>query len=80
MKLIDFVKEFICPNSIIRLLTKISSGHEIIAKEWDDVSMEWQLIKGKSIYNDYSENEVVGITDIHVGGKYSEAINIVIKK
>lgn len=46
----------------------------------DDVSMEWEIIKGKGIYRKFVNNNVIGITDILVMGNYTEAINIVIEK
>lgn len=81
MILTDFIEQFIQPNSLIRLVYKIRGGcHEVVLNNWDDVSMEWEILKNKGKYKEYIDCEVIGITSILVGGPYSEAINICIKK
>ena len=80
MKLGEFIKEFIEPNTIIRLVYKEKGGHRIVLDSWEDVSMEWAILKGEGKYRNYINNEVLGITDILVLGLYSEAINIVIEE
>ena len=80
MKLGKFIEEFIEPNSLIRLVYKEVGGHKIVLNDWNDVSMEWQILKGKGKNRHYIDNEVIGIASILVDGHYSEAINICIEK
>lgn len=80
MKLGEFIKEFIEPNSLIRLVYKEKSGYRIVLDTWDDVSMEWEVLKGKGKNRHYVNNEVVGIVCVGTTGHYSEAINIVIEE
>lgn len=77
MILKEFIENFVCKNSLIRLWYPVKGGHEMVI---DDVSMEWEIIKGKGIYRKFVNNNVIGITDILVMGDYKEAINIVIEK
>lgn len=79
MKLKDFVSEFIEPNSVIRLWKTTKGGHDLIAKNDDDVSMNWEITDEIGIYKDYVNNEVKGVTDILLPDSfYKEAINITI--
>lgn len=80
MKLGEFIKKFIRPNSLIRLVYKTNEGHEIALESWEDVSMEWEVLKGKGKNRHFIDNEVIGITCISGMNRYSEAINIVIEK
>jgi hypothetical protein len=74
MKLKDFVETFVEHNSIVRLVSKISCGHEIVGKDWNDVLMAHHVSQSK-----YADNEVENICSILCSGSYIEAINIVIK-
>ena len=78
MKLGEFIEKFIERNSLIRLLYKEKSGHRIIHQRWDDVSMEWEILKGKGKNRHYINNDVICVTSIATGGHYPESINIVI--
>ena len=80
MKLGEFIEKFIGKNCLIRLVYKHKGGHKIVHQEWDDVSMEWEILKAKGKNRHYINNEVLGITSIHTGGHYPEAINIVIEE
>ena len=81
MKLKEFIENFIESNSLVRLWYPIKGGHEMVTKDYNDVSMEWEILKGKGIYRDYSDYVVKGVTDISIlQGNYKEAINIVIDK
>ena len=80
MKLKEFIKTFVEPNTMIRLLFKNKSGHEIVGQDWNDVCMEWELLRGKGNFRHYINNNVIGVTDILVKGPYAEAINIVIEQ
>lgn len=79
MKLGEFIKNF-SHNNMIRLHYKIKSGHECVLESFDDVSMDWEINKGKGQNRHYIDNEVLGLVGILCGGPYSEAINIVIER
>jgi hypothetical protein len=82
MKLGEFIEKFIRPNSLIRLIYKDEEGgYRTVLKDWNCVSMEWEILRGKSENRHYIDNKVIGIKDILVHKcPYSEAINIVIEK
>jgi hypothetical protein len=81
MTLKEFIKEYIGHNSMVRLLYKEDSGgHRIILNDWDEVSMDWEVLKGVGVYAPYINHKVKYITSILVGGPYPEAINIVIEE
>lgn len=77
MILKEFIENFVCKNSLIRLWYPFKGGNEMVI---DGVSMEWEIIKGEGIFKKFINNNVIGVTDILVSGHYSEAINIVIEK
>lgn len=89
MKLKDFVKEFVCPNTIIRLWKPTKRGHEMLYhksmdKEHRDdcVCMEWQLFPNHTgelaWQSKFNDCKVIGVTDIVIDTT-SEAVNIVIE-
>jgi len=81
MKLKEFVEKFVEHNTLIRLLYKNKGGHEVVLNDWDDVSMEHELLKGKGKFKNYADHKVRGVTDVLVvKSPYSEAVNIVIEK
>jgi hypothetical protein len=80
MKLGEFIKNFIQANSLIRLVHPHKSGHKIIHQSWEDISMEWEVLKAKGKNRHYINNEVLGIASIATGGHYPETINIVIQE
>lgn len=80
MKLYEFINNFIEHNSLIRLLYKEKNYHKIILNDWNDVTMDHEILKGKGKFKNYINNEVIGIVSILVDGLYSEAINIVIEE
>ena len=81
MKLKEFIEKFVEPNTLIRLWYPIEHGHQMITKGYNDVSMEWEILKGIGIYKDYSDHIIKGVTDILISeGNYREAINIVIER
>lgn len=82
MKLGEFIEQFIRPNSLVRLIYRDEDGiYRTVLEDWDRVSMEWEILRGKSENRHYIDNKVIGIKDILIHKcPYSEAINIVIEK
>ena len=83
MILFDFVKEFLCPNTLFRLVYKDDKGgHYTVEPTWDIVSMEHEILNHNGPFRDYINRKVIGVKDIYVcgGNRYSEAINILIEK
>jgi hypothetical protein len=81
MKLGEFIKNF-SHNNIIRLHHRIKGGHQCVLEDWNDVSMDHEILKGKGKNRHYINNEVLGLTDIYFQSghtHYPEAINIVIE-
>ena len=88
MTLNEFVRKYVCPNTLIRLWVPLCGGDyrmlyrrdEKKPGNVDDVCMEHELLSSKSWLSRYSLCEVVGVTDIVVTDNfYREAVNIVIK-
>lgn len=83
MKLGEFIKNF-SHNNIVRLHHKIKGGHQLVLEDWNDVSMDHEILKGKGKNRHYLNNEVLGLTSIYFppnkGHHYPEAINIVIER
>lgn len=82
MKLGEFIKNF-SHNNIIRLHFKEGNGQGLVLRDWNDVSMDHEILKGKGKNRHYINNEVVGLASINLkselGHHYPEAINIVIE-
>lgn len=83
MKLGEFIKNF-SHNNLVRLLYKDKGGHRIIHEDWNNVSMDHEIVNGKSINRHYINNEVLGLATILFqpgsGQSYPEALNIVIEQ
>lgn len=79
MKLGEFIKNF-SHNNIVRLVYKIKEGHQTVLDNWDEVSMDHEITRGKGKNRHYIDNEVLGLAGISGMNKYSDAINIVIEK
>jgi hypothetical protein len=82
MKLGEFIKNF-SHNNMIRLHYKEKGGNRIVLDEWDDVSMDHEILKGKGKNRHYINNEVLGLVGIYFQSghnHYPEAINIVIEE
>ena len=83
MKLGEFIKNF-SHNNIVRLHHKIKGGNQLVLENWNDVSMDHEIVNGKGKNRHYIDNEVLGLTAIYLtpdrGHHYPEAINIVIEK
>ena len=83
MKLGEFIKNF-SNNNIVRLHHKIKGGNQLVLEDWNDVSMDHEIVNGKGKNRHYINNEVLGLTSIYLiperGHHYPDAINIVIEK
>ena len=83
MKLGEFIKNF-SHNNIIRLHYKIKGGNQCVLDDWNDVSMDHEITRGKGKNRHYINNEVIGLVNISFppasGCHYPEAINIVIEE
>ena len=83
MKLGEFIKQF-SHNNIVRLHYKIKGGHQCVLEDWNDVSMDHEILNGKGKNRHYINNEVLGLVSIyHQPGRnyhYPEAINIAIEE
>jgi hypothetical protein len=82
MKLGEFIKNF-SHNNIVRLHHKIKGGHQCVLDDWDDVSMDHEILNAKGKNRHYINNEVLGLTSVYFQSghtKYPEAINIVIEQ
>jgi len=77
MILKDFIKEFVCPNTLIRLHYKSEiRGISFESANNEEPEMEWKLVD-----SEFANSEVIGVTDIlYLNDHYSEAVNIIIKR
>ncbi len=81
MKLGEFIKSF-SHNNMIRLHYEMESGTKCVLGDWDNVSMDHEILKGKGKNRHYINNEVLGLVGVNFQGSsthYPEAINIVIE-
>lgn len=78
MNLREFIKKYVCKNTLIRLWTEYKGVHKMIYSREKEVSMEWETLSGISFQSDYLDRKVIGVTDI-VCDTYKEAVNIVIE-
>jgi hypothetical protein len=82
MKLGEFIEKF-SHNNMIRLHHKIKGGNQCVLEDWNDVSMDHEILRGKGKNRHYINNEVLGLTGIYFQAghtHYPEAINIVIEE
>ena len=83
MKLGEFIKNF-SHNNEIRLLYKNKRGHEVVGKDWNDVSMDWEVNKQRGKFRHFINNEVLGLATISFtgsdGSRHVSALNIVIER
>ena len=82
MKLGEFIKNF-SHNNMVRLHFKEKGGNRIVLDEWDDVSMDHEIVNGKGKNRHYIDNEVLGLVGIYFQSghtHYPDAINIVIEQ
>jgi hypothetical protein len=82
MKLGEFILNF-SHNNMVRLHYKEKGGNRIVLDEWDDVSMDHEIVNGKGKNRHYVNNEVLGLVGIYFQSghtHYPDAINIVIEE
>ena len=84
MKLGEFIKNF-SHNNIVRLMYKEKGGHRCVLEDWNDVSMDHEILKSRGKNRHYINNEVLGLATIcfRPGDgihHYPEALNIVIEE
>jgi hypothetical protein len=82
MKLGEFIKNF-SHNNMIRLHYKEKGGNILVLDEWDDVSMDHEIVTGKGKNRHYLNNEVLGLVGIYFQSghtHYPDAINIIIEE
>ena len=83
MKLGEFIKNF-SHNNLIRLHYKEKGGNRLVLEDWNDVSMDHEITRGKGKNRHYINNEVIGLVNISFppasGCHYPEAINIIIEE
>jgi hypothetical protein len=77
MSLREFIKEYVCANTMIRLWINID-GHGRLCL-FDDCKpvMSWEL-EDSTEYEKFRNMKVVGVTDI-LCDTYYEAVNIVVE-
>ena len=80
MILKEFIENYIEHNSLVRVLYKNPGGHKLVLNDWDDVAMDWEIVKGEGKYAPYINHKVLCIASILVRGPYPESINIVIEE
>ena len=80
MTLKEFISECVEHNSLVRVLYKHKSGHKTVLDNWDDVAMDWEIIKGEGKYAPYINHKFLYVASILVSGPYRESINIVIEE
>jgi hypothetical protein len=82
MKLGEFIEKF-SHNNIVRLVHKEKGGYKLVLEDWNDVSMDHEITRGKGKNRHYINNEVLGLATISFqpgqGHHYPEALNIVIE-
>ena len=83
MKLGEFIQNF-SHNNIVRLMYKEKGGHKCVLEDWNDVSMDHEILNSRGKNRHYIDNEVLGLTTICFGPgegiHYPEALNIVIEE
>lgn len=81
MILKEFVENYICKNSIIRLWYENDGGYKlVIPNDKESAIMEWEIKQDSPKYGKYFNHKVIGVTDICTNGSSPEAINIVIEE
>lgn len=85
MTLAEFIKTYVCHNTLIRLWIEDIvtddglKGHRMLHSGDKEVCMEWEILGGSCWAATYVDWLVIGVTDI-LCDTYKEAVNIVIQK
>ena len=79
MTLAEFIKCYVCENTMIRLWIEAVEGHRMLFKDNSEVNMEWAILDGSGWGSVFKDWLVIGVTDI-LCDTYPEAVNIVIMK
>lgn len=77
MRLDNFIEQFICHNSIIRLWKPHDGGCVLIWDGEHETCMEWEVLQNKVYQSQFRDCLVIGVNDI-CNDTYKESINIVI--
>lgn len=82
MTLDEFIGNFVCRNTTIRLWHIEDDGSYVVVRdEWDENRrswfMEWEMFDNDSFLNLYAGARVIGVTDI-LDLEHPDAVNIVI--
>ncbi len=85
MKLVDFLKEFVDNNGIVRMLVKHHGGNICLADSWNVASMCHAVASGKcQNFSKFLDCEVLHVTSVLChsveSARFPEAINIVLDK
>ena len=83
MKLGEFIDNF-SHNNVIRLVYKNGGGHTVALNDWNDVSMDWEVLRAKGKNRHFIDNEVLGLATISFmpsdGIHHSVGLNIIIER
>ena len=77
MKLKEFLKEYVCPNTMIRLWKNINEHERLCLFDECKPVMDWELMRDNR-YEILRNLKVIGVTDI-LCETYYEAVNIVVE-
>ena len=77
MKLKEFLKEYVCPNTMIRLWKNINGHERLCLFDECEPVMDCELMQDNR-YEKHRNLKVIGVTDI-LCETYYEAVNIVVE-
>ena len=80
MTLKEFIDNYVCKNTLVRLWKPVKGGHEMLVENDESVCMEWEISQSRNNkwQIKYKNTKVIGVTDILVEDFYREAVNIVL--
>lgn len=76
MKLNEFIKMFICKNSLIRLWYETNNGYKMVSDDYNPYE-ESEILNKRCKLSEFLNNDVIRIENI-LTDYYPESINIVI--
>lgn len=80
MKLNEFINRFLQDNTLFRVLVRLGGDTTPISGDWETVSIVHLFKRGLGSFKDYTDKEVVCLTDVEVLSTLNrEVVNIVIK-